>query len=298
MKKLIALCILSAPIFAGAGTMTDSERAFLLEQLELTKKNMLQSISGLSAAQWKFKPGPAVWSVQECAEHIILAEDYIFGASQGILKSPAVDRMQSSNEQVDHMLVAGVLDRSKKATAPEPITPSGTKFATPADAAAEFTKRRDHSIAYVKTTDDDLRVHAADGPAGKMDAYQFLLLMAAHSGRHTLQIREVEGNADYPKMTAASKFLVTYTLASGTVQSLTKEQLAVLNQHAAYIAQQMQTGLISWGGRTLDPNDPRGLAVLNASADRAHDFVNHDPAVKAGIFKWTVQPFADLAESR
>jgi uncharacterized protein YciI len=301
MKKLIALCILSAPIFgAGNGTMSDSERAFLLEQLELTKKNMLQSISGVSAAQWKFKPAPAVWSVQECAEHIVLAEDYIFNASQGILKSPVVDRMQSSNEQVDRMLVAGVLDRSKKATAPEPITPSGTKFATPADAAAEFTKRRDRSIAYVKTTNDDLRVHAADGPAGKMDAYQFLLLMAAHSGRHTLQIREVEGNADYPKMTAtiSPKFLVTYTLASGNAQSLTKDQLVVLNQHAAYIAQQVQAGLITWGGRTLDPNDLRGLAVLNASAAQAREFVNHDPAVKAGVFKWTVQPFAEFAESR
>ena len=207
MKKLMALCLLSAPIFAaGSGAMTDSERAYLIEQLELSKKNMLASIGGLSDAQWKFKPAPAVWSVQECAEHIILAEDYIFGASQGILKSPVIDRMPSSNEQVDHMLTAGVLDRSKKATAPEPITPSGTKFATPADAVAEFTKRRDHTIAYVKSTNDDLRVHAADGPAGKMDAYQFLILLAAHSGRHTLQIKEVEANADYPKMSASLKF--------------------------------------------------------------------------------------------
>ena len=96
------------------------------------------------------------------------------------------------------MLVAGVQDRSQKATAPEPIVPAG-KFATPQEAAREFTKRRDHSIEYVKTTQDDLRVHVADGPAGKMDAYQFLLLMASHSARHTAQIREVEANPAYPK---------------------------------------------------------------------------------------------------
>jgi hypothetical protein len=136
--------------------------------------------------------------VKECAEHIILAEDYIFGASQQILKSPVVDRPERSNAQVDHMLVAGVQDRSQKATAPEPIVPAG-KFATPQEAAREFTKRRDHSIEYVKTTQDDLRVHVADGPAGKMDAYQFLLLMASHSARHTAQIREVEANPAYPK---------------------------------------------------------------------------------------------------
>ena len=188
----------AAPVFAAEGSMTPAERAYLLEQLATSKQAMLASIQGLSADQWAFKPAPAVWSVKECAEHIILAEDYIFGASQQILKTPAVPRPAASNEEVDHKLVAGVQDRSKKATAPEPIVPSG-KFATPGDAAREFTARRDKTIAYAKSTDDDLRVHVAPGPAGPMDAYQFLLLLASHSARHTAQIREVQGNAGYPK---------------------------------------------------------------------------------------------------
>jgi hypothetical protein len=55
----------------------------------------------------------------------------------------------------------------------------------------------------VKSTEDDLRLHLAPSPAGgKLDSYQFLLLMASHSGRHTLQIREVESNPAYPKETA------------------------------------------------------------------------------------------------
>jgi hypothetical protein len=116
-----------------------------------------------------------------------------------VLKTPVLDaRPERSNAQVDHMLVAGVQDRSQKATAPEPITPSG-KFATPEEAAREFIKRRDHSIEYVKATQDDLRLHVADGPVGPMDAYQFLILMASHSARHTAQIREVQANAGYPK---------------------------------------------------------------------------------------------------
>jgi hypothetical protein len=136
--------------------------------------------------------------VQECAEHIILAENYIFGGAQQILKSPAVDRPAISNEEVDHKIVAGVQDRSHKVKAPEAIVPSG-KFATPEDAAREFTARRDKTIAYVTTTTDALRVHVGPGPAGPMDAYQFLLLLAAHSARHTAQIREVESNVGYPK---------------------------------------------------------------------------------------------------
>src|SRR6266403_228164 len=135
--------MLAAPMFAGGpGTMNEAERAFLIEQLELSKKNMLASIAGLTEAQWRFKPAPNVWSVAECAEHIILSEDFLFN--------------------------------------------------TAADAAQEFTKRRDRSLAYVRSTDDDLRVHATKGPLGTMDTYQFLLLMAVHAGRHTAQIREVQ----------------------------------------------------------------------------------------------------------
>jgi len=199
MTKMLPLLLCAvAPIFAADGSMTPAERAYLLEQLETSKKAMLASIQGLSAAQWTFKPAPEVWSVQECAEHIILAENFIFGGAQQVLKTPAVDRPALSNEEVDRKIVAGVQDRSHKAKAPEPIVPSG-KFATPEDAAREFTARRDKTIAYVTTTTDELRVHVGPGPAGPMDAYQFLLLLAAHSARHTAQIREVESNAGYPK---------------------------------------------------------------------------------------------------
>jgi DinB superfamily len=207
MKQLLVLPLLAAPMFAQTGVMNTQERDFLVDKLELSKKNFLASIAGVSAAQWKFKPAPNVWSVGECAEHIVLAEDFIFAGAQGILKTPAVDRPPSSNAQVDAMFWAGVQDRSQKFTAPEPITPGGTRFATPADAAKAFTEKRDAHIAYVKSTQDDLRVHVGDGPAGKMDAYQFIILLAGHSARHTLQIKEVQANAGYPK--ASANFPVT-----------------------------------------------------------------------------------------
>jgi len=188
----------AAPALAAEGSMNAAERAYLLEQLESSKKAMLASIQGVSAPQWAFKPAPSVWAVKECAEHIVLAEDYLFGAVQRILQSPAVPRPASSTEAFDHKVVERVQDRSQKATAPEPITPTG-KFETPEDAAREFTARRDKTIAYVKSTEDDLRVHVAPSPAGPLDAYQFLLLLASHSARHTAQIREVQANAGYPK---------------------------------------------------------------------------------------------------
>jgi hypothetical protein len=206
MQRQVVLSVLAISVLAAApeiatdgGTLNDSERAFLIEQMELSKKAFLGSISGLGDAQWTFKPAPNVWSVQECAQHIILSEGFIFDTAQQILKSPAVPRPEKSNSEFDHQLAIGVQDRSHKATAPEPIDPVGKALAlTPADAARQFTEKRDKNEAYVKTTMDDLRVHVAPGPAGPMDSYQFLILMATHTARHTAQIKEVQANANYP----------------------------------------------------------------------------------------------------
>jgi len=143
-----------------------------------------------------------------------LSEGYLFGASQAILKTPVVPRPETSTSEQDQKLVVMVADRSHKATAPEPITPSG-KFATPADAAKAFTELRDKSLAYARTTNDDLRVHITKGPVGTMDAYQMLLLMAVHTGRHTAQLKEVEANQDYPRATARVQVVVADAIASG-----------------------------------------------------------------------------------
>lgn len=203
MRKLLAFCILAAgPILAADnGTLTPAERAFLIEQLEKSKDAFLASIAGVTPAQWTFKPSAEVWSVAECAEHIVLAEDFLRGYSQATLKSPVVERPATSTLEADQKIVTMVGDRSHKAKAPEPIVPSG-KFATPEDAAKEFTARRDNSIEYARTTTNDLPVHLSKGPVGDVDAYQILLLMAAHTGRHTEQIREVQANPNYPKATA------------------------------------------------------------------------------------------------
>jgi hypothetical protein len=199
--SVLAVSILSvAPAMAAdGGTLNDSERAFLIEQMEMSKKAFLASIAGISEAQWTFKPVPTVWSVQECAEHIMLSETYISDSAKKMLQIPAVPRPERSTSEFDHMLAIGVQDRTQKHTAPEPIDPAGrASTLTPADARKGFTAKRDENEAYVKTTTDDLRVHVAPGPAGPMDAYQFLVLMATHTARHTAQIKEVQANPNYP----------------------------------------------------------------------------------------------------
>ena len=183
---------------SSIGGMSEAERTYLVSELKSSEVALLASINGLTPAQWTFKPSPDAWSIQECAEHLILAEDLIFGEAQKALRTPAVTRLSGATTEGDRQIVAQLEDRSKKAKAPKVIQPAG-RFPTPESAAAEFQLRRGKSIAYVETTHDPLRVHVGDGPTGApADVYQFLLEMAAHSARHTEQIREVKTAAGYP----------------------------------------------------------------------------------------------------
>jgi hypothetical protein len=178
-----------------SGALTDQDRAALVDQLMKTKQAFIDSISGLSDAQWRFKPNPFKWSIAECADHIILSEDFLFTIEQRVLKAPAGSRPTPTDQ--DKALQNRVGDRSTKALNPDAIKPTG-KYATPAEAIAEFTKHRDRTIDYVKTTKDDLRGHFAPAFGTTVDAYQFLVIVSAHSGRHTAQIQEVKASPKYP----------------------------------------------------------------------------------------------------
>ena len=198
MRTLSGLLFFAAAALAGDGAINASERAYLLEVLASTDKAFLSSIEGLTDAQWRFKPAPDVWSVQECAEHIVIAEDLIRGLALKIAQTPAVPRPAGSNPENDRKLFEAAQDRTKKGKAPEILHPTG-KFPTPADATREFAARREKTIDYVKTTNDELRTRVSRTQAGMEDAYQFLIRLAGHCARHTAQLREVQAHAAYPK---------------------------------------------------------------------------------------------------
>ena len=116
---------------------------------------------------------------------------------QNIMKaSPgAPDR---DTAKIDAMVLAMIPDRSHKAQAPPQLVPTGRW--TPKETLDHFIASRDKTIEFMKTT-PDLRAHVADSPMGRpLDAYEWLLFIAAHSKRHTEQILEVKADPNFPKM--------------------------------------------------------------------------------------------------
>ena len=192
---VLALTLSVAPAFAQP--LTQQERDSLLKHLQQTRQAFLDSISGLSDAQWTFKAGPDRWSIAEVAEHIAISETTILQiVTDQIMKGPAVPR--NPNSVSDEKLLAWLLDRSSKFQAPEMLKPTH-RWATRDALTKDFLAAREQTATYVKTTTDDLHGHAGPHPVFKMlDGYQWVLLLSGHSARHTAQIEEVKASAGYP----------------------------------------------------------------------------------------------------
>ena len=197
MKTLIPALLLSAAV-ANCGELTQHERDYALSNLHASRKLFLDAVAGLTPEQWNFKAGPDRWSIAECAEHIAVSEDFISGMIRNqMLKAPPAPDQKSA--VTDELIVEKTVDRSKKFTAPEPIAPTH-RWTDPAEAVAHFKESRDKNIAFMNTTTDEFRQHFFKHPAfGVLDAYQWFLLLASHTERHTLQILEVKADPNFPK---------------------------------------------------------------------------------------------------
>jgi uncharacterized damage-inducible protein DinB len=182
----------------SADSLTAKEREAAVRHLEETRDHFLRSINGLSEAQWNYKPAPDRWSVAEVAEHIALSESLILQlVTERVLKTPATK--QPAGSPTDETVIKTITDRSGKAQAPEVLKPAG-KWATREALTRDFTDARARTIAYVRETQENLRAHAAPHPVLKaIDAYQWLLLLSAHSARHTAQIEEVKADPGFPR---------------------------------------------------------------------------------------------------
>ncbi|MFY9645803.1 MAG: DinB family protein [Terriglobales bacterium] len=208
-KLLAALCLVVALTMASIAQTAASpaptplsaeEREAALKSLQATHDAFLQSVGGLSDKQWRFKPAPDRWSVAEVSEHIAVSEATIFGMVQGkVMASPADPSKRAEVAGKDEIILTRVPDRSRKVQAPEILKPTN-RFATREENIKAFEDARKATMDYVRTTNDDLRDHFGPHPLlGPMDAYQWILLISAHSERHTKQIEEVKADPNFPK---------------------------------------------------------------------------------------------------
>ena len=193
---LVALLLMTGTAAASGQEVTQAEKDRALQYLESTRKNVLEATKGLSEAQWNFKPAADRWSVAQVMEHIAAAEDFILETTkEKVMTSPGEPGRDV--KKTDEAVLMMVPDRSHKAQAPEPLVPSN-RFGSPEGSLKHFVESRATTENFLKST-AGLRDHVMDSPLGKLDGYEFVLFIAAHSERHTKQINEVKADPNFPK---------------------------------------------------------------------------------------------------
>ena len=199
--KLISMAFALLLLIPGVGqTLSQKEREQGVAELEGSRKAFLDATSGLSEAQWNFKPGPDRWSIAECAEHIGVTETFILNLiTEQALKGPAEPEKRALVQGKDNSLMTMVVDRTAKFKAPEAIQPT-RRWTTSGEITKNVLESRARTVEFVSTTQEDLRDHFMDHPVFKtLDTYQWILLTSGHMRGHTAQILEVKADPNFPK---------------------------------------------------------------------------------------------------
>ena len=203
MKKSLSailgtLVLIACALDAKAQSLSQADLDRGLQYLETTKKNIVDATRGLSDAQWNFKPSVFKWSVAQVMEHIAASEDLLRQMAEGQIKQQSPSVPDRDLKKTDDKVLEVVPDRSKKFQAPEQLRPRN-QFGSPEAALKHFLESRAKTVELLKTT-PDLRAHVVDsGLLGKIDAYERILFVAAHSERHTKQLLEVKADPKFPK---------------------------------------------------------------------------------------------------
>jgi len=186
-------------------TVQSTEIDQALEYFERTRQRVLEATTGLSDAQWRFKPAPDRWSIAENLEHMAIVQERVLGpVREQLAQAPAPEAGRNS-QLLDRIILEKIPDRSIKAKAPEFLDPTG-QWSQP-EAMDRLLRNYRRLAAFVESS-GDLRRHILEAPPLRivtngefttMDGYQWALTVAAHDERHVRQILEVQADPNYPR---------------------------------------------------------------------------------------------------
>jgi|HubBroStandDraft_6_1064221.scaffolds.fasta_scaffold679489_2 hypothetical protein len=181
---------------------TELEQAF--QYFDQTRNRVIEVTSGLSDAQWRFKPAPDRWSIAENLEHMVMVQERVLGPVREKLAQAPPPEPGRDNGRIERFIFERFTDRSARAKSPESFEPTGQML--PRVALDRLLRNYDRLAEFVETS-PDLREHVLESPPLKfitngaldtMDGYQWAITVAAHDRRHIGQILELQTDPNYP----------------------------------------------------------------------------------------------------
>jgi hypothetical protein len=181
------------PLFVQSELTTDEITA-ASRHLAITRGCLVESVSGLCAAQWTFKPQNDAWSIAENMEHLVLIEGRIH-AIIGKMSNAPESSFDSKQSEMDNIILTEVPKRAIKVKAPLPLYPT-CRWSGP-EALQLFIASREQTMQLLAAP--LLRGRVLPHPFfGPWDGYQWLLAVGSHTARHTDQIREIKADPNFP----------------------------------------------------------------------------------------------------
>lgn len=172
--------------------ITDAERSFAIDHLARSRDHFINTIKDLPENVWYTRPGAGEWTPAECAEHIQQTEVYYFEPilNQMLADAPKPEQMAELAGK-EEIAIKAMEERAFKVKG-QPWEEIPNKKVDKEALILSFTAVRNKIIEFLKTADNEFRVHIGPVPGmGNLDAYQFILYISAHTNRHTGQIQDV-----------------------------------------------------------------------------------------------------------
>jgi hypothetical protein len=166
----------------------------------------LAGFGGFTVPQLNWKPGADQWSVAQCFDHLVTANESFFPIFEKVLSGEKKNTFWESLPWLPafwgKMLIKAVAPESKrKLKAPKIFHPSSSNV----DGAiiGRFVDQQNQVIRYMKATEDlDLEKIKISSPVthlitySLMDAYRIII---THEKRHLLQAMRVSERDGFPK---------------------------------------------------------------------------------------------------
>ena len=176
---------------------TESDRKFLVDNLERTKLEIIKETQGLTTEQWAFREDSTKWTIGQVLEHLGLYER-IFAQEADIMLSSKPDPQLDSFSLPDTSYINWMNDPTphKAEWNAEPLG-----FMKGSDNLTFFLFGRNHIIGFIKNTTYDLKAHYTYrwGKEQRRSIHALMVVHFSHTDRHLKQIRRIKLATGFPK---------------------------------------------------------------------------------------------------
>jgi hypothetical protein len=169
----------------------------ITKKLELAQSALLRAADAISAEQWQSRPAVNAWSAGELIGHLMCVERAVIGSADRYTQKPPKHFPVLKRWHLPMMLVEARVIRRKS---PIPLDPA--MLGEKEEMLAELREVRERTLAFIEETRGrDLSVYRWPHPfLGCLNAYEWMVMIAAHEIRHTKQMKEIAGKL--PKVIA------------------------------------------------------------------------------------------------